>query len=633
MSTLDVSAVMPNEAILPDISSSTQYILNRQKLEVVPQHTEYSPQGNSQIIIDINSPTSFVDFSNSYLRFYFHAYGQHSCNNSSWEADTRQYLAEGGMQALFENITVSTLSGTELSRLSHGNKLYSWFRNCTKSREYIDRVMWRECDSFNAITNEQEYCVYDLTSGAAIIAAFGLVTVDFTTTSTVVNLVFDAGPVSGTTIGGCGSIQVNDRIIIGNATAAQTGEMYVVSIGAHLGGVDGQTVVCNLIASNAEEGKLLVDDTVPVYMKVFRRKKNYAMRNEACKLTNTDSLAHGTSEWNPNLGGIEVCVQPFQSILMSTVWWPLFVIRGGLRITINLSHQDYVFCTGSLGYVKDWGYRIKNLQYVCDMIQPSEPLTNIYLDLFNSDRLNYHLAGFQYLPDIQTGATAGGNYTSRISPAVRSATHYICGIQDNRHKSNIGTIGANEGIGNGPAWVDSLATGLSTGLSTFQLDIGTERYPLNRPIILDDDRFNTTYNTLAEMFIEMENAFNTLGVPQASKVHSINSWAPLYVEGAELYSNLQKGYHPNVSGTSSKRESERFYICVNLARHDSPYSGVNVKDNVIQANFYFQTGPYLLYNYGTGAALSTNGLSRYFEQYIAYDSTVSIGRQGIIQRR
>lgn len=79
--------------------------------------------------------------------------------------------------------------------------------------------------------------------------------------------------------------------------------------------------------------------------------------------------------------------------------------------------------------------------------------------------------------------------------------------------------------------------------------------------------------------------------------------------------------------------AERFYICVSLQRHNSPFCGVNVKDNAIQPNFNFQSAAL---NALWGAANNTTTIAtvnRYFMQFIAYDSTISIGKDGIIQRR
>lgn len=713
MATVEIAPVLPPEAIVPDITSSSEYILNRQKGEFIPPLQSYSYQGNSQLVFDINSPTSFCDFSNSYLRFYLSVSGAiqqvnvagGSASQTGSRYDVRQYLAEGGAQALFRNVTVSTLNGTELARLALGNRLNAMFRNTTKSKEYIDRCLWREGDSFEAVAEQQRTCIYNWSTCPTAAAVYGTADPDrqvlydwgLITPAVVVNVAGQGAFMTLTfanVTAGLGfayrDIQVGDEIFIACGTEATT----ILSVGYMLtviklnstiaGAAVAGVLLCRIMSYGPSSVSVSgsITDNVTAFT-VWRYKAITPVRNLICALTNGSiadryKLATNTHAtplgapctfpflapapnvggtaptggttfpdyyaFSPAMGGYEICMQPFHPILLSQIWWPLFLIRGGIRITFDLEKPDFALVTGSSGVPYAWNYVIRNPQYVCDMIQPTQTLTNIYVDLYNNNRLNYHVVGFLQQTDSQT-AGSQGNFATRLFPSVRSAVHYICAIQDARHINAIAT-GSGTGTvacdpGQDGMYVDSLAAGLWSYLNYFQIDIGTERFPLNRPVILDDNGAAFSANSLSEMLVALEYALNTLGVANLGKNVEHDMFSPLRPRNQYLWSYMQKGISSLVASPAAgvpliggAVNAQRFYICISLARHASPFCGINVKDNAVQPNFNFNAAA-LVYPWGTNSIEVPVGVAvtRYFQQFISYDSTISIGRDGLIQRR
>lgn len=743
MATVEIIPRVPPESILPPFESATEFILNRQRGEFITPLTQYGYFSNQQLVIDINSPTSFVDFSNSYLRFYLQVQGLVKLNTTTITngnltlPDMKQYLAEGGVQALFRNITVSTLNGTELSRLPLANRLQAWFRNVTKSREYIDRTMWREFDSYEPLMEMERICTYNwqgLPSATATTATgstfnqavqdWGTITIALPTTANFygcISLTFTN--VTTANAYAWRDIQLGDEIAISSGTE-QDATHQISFLGSVIAFAtndsDGSTAggIMLRVQSMFTGNNLYVtgSEAVPVFattmnsFQVFRYKYKWPMRNYVCVATNgalgryyarnvynasgqtldnvgtgniakfpgvpvflpasiytQANAASGSSDpgsiqfvTNRVLGGLECCVQPFHPILMSTIWWPLFLIRGGLRITLDLERPDYVFVTGNMGVISGWNYTINNPVFVADMIQPTQTLTNMYVDLYADNKLNYHMVGFVQQTDSQASAPAG-SFSTRLFPSVRSAIYYIAAIQDNRHWNTVGVVasgGTPYDPGFDPAYVDSLAAGMINYCSTFQIDIGTERFPLNRPLQIDDGNDAYSFGTMAEMYLQMEYCLNTLGKSNAGKCISKDTFTGLVQKGEALWAPMQSGISgmaaglytyntaaatTNYAGPSSYyagiRDALRFYFCVPLFRHSSPFCGINVKDNAVQPNFVFSAAA-LQYAWGTNttqpttfAAWVSAASTRYIVQFIAYDSAISIGREGLIQRR
>lgn len=137
-----IQTIQPVKSVLPPLQSASKHVVDRKMMEIYPQSGRvFSYDGQKRIIFDISSPSSFVDFSNSYLRFDL------KVSATPTETYVNRYLSETGAQSLIRNITFSTASGTEIYRIDRYNQINAIVSSLTKSNDYIDTHLSREADS------------------------------------------------------------------------------------------------------------------------------------------------------------------------------------------------------------------------------------------------------------------------------------------------------------------------------------------------------------------------------------------------------------------------------------------------------------------------------------------------------
>lgn len=305
-----------------------------------------------------------------------------------------------------------------------------------------------------------------------------------------------------------------------------------------------------------------------------------------------------------NTADYTICMQPFGPFLDSEQLFPLMMIRGGIRLTLELEDPvkfliSSVAPTGA-GF-SDTTYTIKNPVYCLDYVTPSTDLFQVYKDKFMSEGIAYPFMQFKTYSEIATSGS--GSHTMTLQPSFRSARIFISQIQDLRAE----TITAGDVNGGKSSYcVDSIAQGLRAHLSEFSLRSGSENFPLQSPLIVDA--------SCNELMIQAERALGHLsfvnsrrGVPQERQAYS------------HLLRPLEQG------ATAGKAEAMRLYELIDLSRDQSHLSGLDLSLNTLQATYKFNA----TYNLTNLDGTSSTASNRYIHAWIGGDSILSISSRAV----
>ena len=303
-----------------------------------------------------------------------------------------------------------------------------------------------------------------------------------------------------------------------------------------------------------------------------------------------------------------VAFQPLVPFLQMSEWIPLFLIRGGLRISLDLDRPEFCLSAprepGS-GFTAT-NVIMENCYYVSKMITPDESLAQQYLQAYRGAGLHYSMLGYKhFLNNIPSGST--GTRTIRVDPGVRSARHYLGRIQNVRAE----TVTASNATGGQSTWtVDCAAQGLKANLIEFQCEIGSERYPQSRPIKTDSVDNN-------EMLVELQHAFQSIGAPLQLHRFKQSQWAAV----ADQYRSFEDGL------SVGKADSSRLILAANFSRDTSPFAGVDCLLNPLHILPNFSAGSVVTNMAGTSPA----NTALYLHSFIGHDVTVSLSAdQGIL---
>ena len=557
---LNIKPIIPHSAIPPSMVSASKHVQNRRLVEVQPQsQVSYSEGGNSQIVFDINSPSDFWDMVNSYLRF------QLTCDLSLGGSNTAlRYLAEGGGHALFKTITVETQSGTLIQRIDRANRLYSIMSSASHSPEHVDYVLGRAGDSAGTEP-------YDPKGSA-------LRDVTFTAGS------YDASTGIVTLTGGLATseLQLGDVLFLGNSesSAFESASGIIKTITS-----DTAVVLYGDTDTTATDPDLAALTEVKVLRARDVRKVD-PMRKLAC---NTDNHV--------------ICLQPYAPFLRMHEWFPLFLVRGGLRVTLTLERPEFVLCCPAEGTFSAAAYTIDNPVWCCSMVTPDQSLSQQYLDMYKSSGIAYNFIGYRHYLDIQSGGL-GAPHVTQINANVRSARHILGRIQNLRANT---VTALNVNSGRSTITCDSIAQGLKANLQEYQFQAGSERFPQARPI-------NCTDISNSEAFSELERVMSHMG---ASNVFGKRFE---FVQWAEV-ANWVNEYE-----STQVVDSQRFIVSAELARDPTPWAGLDLSLNALQATLNFDAIYYIGDKDETSP--STDAADRYFHWFLGYDQSLLLSSNG-----
>ena len=448
---ISVPAVLPVQAVVPSLSSTSKHILMRTMTEVpASSQTSFSFTGNNQIEFIINSPSSMWDCLNSFIRF------QVTCSLTNNGVESRnKYISEGGAHALFQEIRLETVSGVLLQRIDRYNRLYAMMSNLQHSRDFVEHSLIRAGDSLgyqSSLPLDANPIPYRLTGTRFNISA--------------------ATQLDGTDTLFTSEVQVGDLIYLNDNVAANRQVVRVTAVVSDIQLTINQSTVFDYTAANL----------------------GTATRTRAASYDSQRKRMANTAQY-------EVCMQPMLPLLLQGNWLPLQLMRGGIRIILTLA--DPVQCLATTDTATGTGfaanYTIINPFYVCSFVQVDEFLSRQYLDMFRSTGISYQYAGYNYFLNQQ--AAGGGTFVYQLQPNSRSARTLYTLIQDQR--ANI-TSSATVSAGLSSFNCDSISQGLKMGLTQYQIRSGSEVFPYSKPLV-------TTQADNNEILIVNDEAMARLG--------------------------------------------------------------------------------------------------------------------------
>jgi hypothetical protein len=425
MSSVKIQSVLPSLAVVGRPKSTSKHCRDRRSLEIVTNtQTSFSYDTNSRIVFDINSPSSFWDAMNSYIRLEL------TCDlKQSGVSDPQRYLSEGGAHSLFRSISVETQNGTLIQRIDRYNKFYGMMSNLVHSKDHVDTMLQREGDSLAY----RDYAPEGAGGDAVRDFSYTLASVEYDHTGGTYEQWLKLGAAGRAT----SELKVGDIIRIETAVLNYTARVLTIE-------ADASITVEGLPAADIAAAAVLSLRLIrPVQVQPTRKR----VANNVSVLT----------------------FQPLVPFLQMPNWIPLFLVRGGLRITLELDRPEHCLATTNVaGTYTAASITVNNPTYVCDFVNPDEQLTKQYLDMYKSGGIPYMFTGVHHRLDTDTGAI--GTKSCVLNANVRSARWVLAGIQNLRHETiTSGTVN----VGKSSYTADSCGNWLKAGLQEFEFVSGS----------------------------------------------------------------------------------------------------------------------------------------------------------------
>ena len=556
-------SVKPARTILPKfISTSSGHVQKQQLVEFRPENTStFSYSTNNEMIINIDSPSDLFLPDDSYLRAEITATAQYGGVDAG-----ERYLSEGGVQSVARDIILETQNGVEIARMPRYNKFYATMSQVYHSREHINSCLGREGDSAECVYDEMggEFNYYQRLSGTVTVGAAGAVTGDGTLALNELN--------------------VGDLFFV--TTNAGGGKSYHATVTAI---TDDEDFTLST-AVEAAEGSLIYKLSLP-------STPNKAIRNVALT-TNNNGKGY--------IFTLQLALNEFKSIKA----FPLFLLKGGLRVRIILERPAYVMAlpvdvSDEKLSISNVDYTIKNPVFMASMMTPSPVLMKHYYDMYNAGGIHFHSLGV-----LHTLETLEGSAQTRVitmNPNKRSAKFIFGKIQNLRAETETALSGVNPG--KSTFTCDSVAQGLRAGLRNYIFEVGTLRFPLNKPVDLENDISHS------EAMVELQRVKDDLGS---------------YISGKRFrpidFQNRVNRLRPYES--TQLADAQRLVISANLCRDRTPMAGIDISLNNLR--FIGDFDQYEISDLdGEEAAQST----RYVHLWLLYDKLITLQKDsGLVVR-
>lgn len=561
---INIQTRQPFKARLEQPASSNKMILKRRLMEIqADAQTDYSYTGNSQITFSINSVSDLVDFSNSYIRLKLTT----TLKNNGGAQSTR-YLAMGGIHSLFSNIEVRTASGVLLQRIDRYNKLYALMSQQLHSREHIETVLNKAGDSILPSDNARD-------DDASIAIAYTVAGSSYTSSTKTLLLAAPTAPGADLR----DFLITGDLIIVGFNTGTRVGRVASVSAAG--------TIVFTEDLTGA-------DVISPNVLSV-----SYAKAGPARNIREMRNLVAVTD-------AVTLCMKPLLPVLDTGSYFPLMLLRGGLKVVLTLDDPAYVLAfEDGPNTVSDVSYTIRNPVFVVDMVQPSEILAQQYIDAFKTDGLKFVFPAFKWNLDSGNDGSAG-SYNTSIQSNVRSARYILAKINDARAETRIGA--ATEDPGVSTYTCDSIAQGRRAGLEEFRFVSNGESFPLNGLPLRTNDI------CALEVAQEVERALGLHDSGSNGKRISPNEW-----------NNIANYIRP--FDRTYAAESDRFHFGARLCKDDDNFTGLDLTLSALQCEYTFNATNDLYNLVGT---VNVSTQRRYIHSWICHDALLLISASGSI---
>jgi predicted MPP superfamily phosphohydrolase len=419
---------VPSAFVVPQPISTSKAVLRKTLIELLPtEQTTYKPNENNIIRFNVSSNSDFLIGDESYLRFEL----QRTDNVAG--QDQNATLDVGGIHAKFKSIEIRALqSGMLIQRYDNYNRYQSLKRMLTESAEDVEYKGQSYGDSiadrdYSAAYSSGEWEVLSFTAGSVAVSGTGV----------------------ALGVGGRAMSEVKPGDII-----------FVQGVGAiaAFGVVFSITDDSNIVLATAAGAAIVANAANKAY--VLRQRLQQSARMTAIATSNTS---------------VTLTMKPMVSILEHAL--PLFIMKGGIEIKLELDLADRVYKTGV--DVEDSttanGYQISNPRYMAMMMTPHPDIVDEYVQQWKQP------GGIQfYMPGVRTrrvtySPSEANQVNLQVHPGVRSARRVYAIIQDSNIAEGSSTLSRS---------LDSISLCHRGNATTYQFKVGAHEFP-NRDLAVN----------------------------------------------------------------------------------------------------------------------------------------------------
>lgn len=593
-----IQSVKPIQGMVMPLTSTGKHILKRRQVEILPnEQTEFKYDGNDTIIFNISSQSECLDGLDSHVRLDLLCAG-----------NANRVLEVGGAHALFKELLLRTVNGTQIQRIQNYNRFYAMMSMANHSPQHVELVEAAAGDSVDA--------------GADVLIPYKTF-VNGVNATPLVDIPFAAAAIfdqaNGNGFGArafllgagslAGTIAANDELIIsvvntydnGNGNQIRYETYYATVIAAGLNDVN-NAVRFRINASN------FGDNNVPphaisgadaanriVHISKFQRNP------VAADLANV--YLSQRAEVARSADAVTLTFKPCLEFLNKKHWIPLMFIKQGIALEMKLERPEFALSKNLLPADEALNadvlaYTISKPRYVAMMITPDETVVQDYLNMFNGNGIELPFVGYDH--DLSTlSGSAAATPSIVMRPGLRSCRHVFSVIQSSRLSQDIGPP-SRGGF--------ALSTFFRAGLTSYQYKSGSEQYP-DRPVKCN--RFSSE-------------VFNQLMLSTGQ--HSGTLWNVRFSPSDWRSENTVQSSTAAVPGVNVAitNESTKYIISTRLDRDDAFYTGLDLSINTLNLEMSFDAFP---------APQQPAFGDRLVHSWIGHDITVNISSAGFIVKK
>lgn len=473
---IDFDPVVPREFFMTQPSSASKAIIRKNLIEVLPVEQQLFSYDSANIIrFNVSNNTDFLDGPSSYLKFNLKR------TDGVSDFDENAALDVGGAHALIRHATVRLLSsGMLVQEYRDYNRYYALKAQLdarslsSGAQSYGDSA--GDIGVFADPTRSGDWRAVSHTLASVNCNAAGLLEL-------------------GSTGRALSEVAAGDIIYVLSTNANQTFMADVISVPDDSSIVlrFGKAITAHATTGLGTNGKIFV----------LKRHTVEQSRMTVVKTSGTE---------------VTVCMKLNMSVLGHVL--PLFLMKGGLEITLELENPNLALRTGvSPQYVGSdvLNYQVSKPRFMAMMVTPNIDITDEYIRAWRSDRgLIYNIPSMRSRRLTQDKSVSGiSNF--QINLGVKSGKRLYMVVQDTTISDGSGSMAKHS---------RSISRFLRSKITEYQVKVGSHAFP-NRSVVCDTEalealeQLKMVAKTPAFRFTKQEwLASNVGGTPTADETHT-----------------------------------------------------------------------------------------------------------------
>lgn len=566
---------------IPEPISVSKSVLSKSLIEMLPEsQVNYKYGGVQTMRFRIADAKQVLLGAQSYLRWEIY--------RTANGVDSSVALDEGGVHALIRRLTIRQTQGsTMLQPYTEYNRLFALMSNIHQSPQEVEQVGRNYGDSvFATGYNDGGLSSVSPTALSGRIEGFNAASGVVTGSNTA--FIRDVRPGDILTIVRNGmTAQVLDAEAADNPPARvnvqpMTFKGVVKSVISNTALTIQETNADFNFVPNSIEGVGAVGNTLDAYYMIERRHGSLDSRIRVVDLRSTEA--------NDNKGFV-VEFRPFCAFLEHNI--PLFLFPGGIELEIELENPNVAMhaVTDAGGSVYD--YEIRNPRFMAMCVQPSQDVTNMFLNRWRSDSgLIFNTPSYKVMKYVRQSSADHDNIQIHAGVHSIRKIHAICCNQEQ-------VEGATQLV----RLCKSLSTYHRAGITGYQYRVGAEEFPKR---MVEWHRYPNYPSEAYQQFLD------------------INGNDAVRFPIDDYYST--KLVRNTVAEMSLQADSNKFIISVDFSRDNGPGSSMTgVDGSLVPIDFSIRRdgGSYVQY-FGAGTPVY------YF--FIQHDAFVQVNSRQTVVR-